>query len=654
MKQRSLLVFLAAVFLLKAIVALQLDRHPLLQPETGLDTTAYVELAKRVAAGDLSLGPGLYYVAPLYIYFLALIYAVTKSFTAARLAQAALGTLAVGLMFAMARDWFGRRAAWGTAVLAALTGIFTYYEDLLLQSSLDVALTAVALWLLGRAVRGGRTRDYVLSGVAFGIAALNRPNMLVAAVPIALLLIAMRRFKPGVMLIAGVLAGVAPVAVRNVAVARQWSLVSSHGGINFFIGNGPGATGYFHAVPGMRSTIEGLAQDARRVAERATGRRLTDAEVSSYYTGATWSWIRQHPAAWAWLLLRKTYGVFNAAHVSIPFSYTFYAYDAGTLLRFCFVGPWLLIPLGVFGLIRAAPKSGYLVWLLFVPAYAASIVLFFITERYKLPLFVPMAVGSGAALDWLTRNFDVRRGAVLAALFVAANWPLHLDDGRAEERTRMAEYHAGRGEVSEGERWTALALAIAPDPAAVDVRVGGQYINSRQAQPAIDHLRDADRLRPGDARTEYLLGRALLGGGRPAEAAPVLQRALDHRVDVPLAGYDLAVALQQSGDLAGAAKALRAVVPPADTDVEVWLQLGKRAGEINAPDLAAAFFRRAVAAAPRLARAHHLLGLALLLMGRYDEAAVEFTTALQLDPSNADARAALAYCERRRAPVTAR
>ncbi|HKS24764.1 MAG TPA: glycosyltransferase family 39 protein [Thermoanaerobaculia bacterium] len=641
MKQRALLVFLGAVFVLKATVALQLDRHPLLQPETGLDTTAYVALAKRVAAGDLALGPGLYYVAPLYIYFLALIYAVTKSFTAARLVQAALGTVAVGLMFAMARDWFGRRAAWFAAVLAALTGVFTYYEALILQSSLDVFLAALALWLLAK-------QRWLLAGAAFGIAALNRPNMLVAAVPIALLLIAMRRFKPGVLLLAGVLAGVAPVAMRNVVVARQWSLVSSHGGINFYIGNGPGATGYFHAVPGMRSTIEGLAQDARRVAEGATGRRLTDAEVSAYYTGATWSWIRQHPGAWVALLLRKTYGVFNAAHVSTPFSYTFYAYDAGTLLRFCFVGPWLLIPLGVFGLLLAKPR----VWMLFVPAYAGSIVLFFITERYKLPLFVPMAVGSGAALDWLTRHFDVKRGAALAALFVAANWPLHLDDGRAEERTRMAEYYAGRGDVAEGERWTALALAMAPDPAAVDVRVGGQYINSRQAQPAIDHLRAADQLHPNDARTEYLLGRALLGGGRPAEAAPVLQRAIDHHVDVPLAGYDLAVALQQTGDLAGAAKALRAVVPPPDTDVEVLLQLGKRAGEINAPDLAEVFFRRAVAAAPRLGRAHHLLGLALLVMRRYDEAAVEFTTALQLDPNNADARAALAYCERRR--VTAR
>jgi len=34
---------------------------------------------------DIALGPGLYYVAPLYIYFLALCYAIAKTFTIARI-----------------------------------------------------------------------------------------------------------------------------------------------------------------------------------------------------------------------------------------------------------------------------------------------------------------------------------------------------------------------------------------------------------------------------------------------------------------------------------------------------------------------------------------------------------------------------------------
>ena len=83
--------FLAGVFVLKLLVVLQLRDHPLLQPDVGLDTAAYAELARRVVAGDLALGPGLYFVSPLYIYFLAAGLAVTDSFTAVRIAPGAAG-----------------------------------------------------------------------------------------------------------------------------------------------------------------------------------------------------------------------------------------------------------------------------------------------------------------------------------------------------------------------------------------------------------------------------------------------------------------------------------------------------------------------------------------------------------------------------------
>jgi hypothetical protein len=73
--------FLAAVFLLKLVVLLQLQHHPLLEPEGALDTAAYVSLARRVLGGDLWLGPGLYYVSPLYIYVLAALLGLSDSFT---------------------------------------------------------------------------------------------------------------------------------------------------------------------------------------------------------------------------------------------------------------------------------------------------------------------------------------------------------------------------------------------------------------------------------------------------------------------------------------------------------------------------------------------------------------------------------------------
>src|SRR5207245_4515317 len=94
----GLFALLAGVFVLKFLVLVQLKDHPLTQPDSGLDTTAYVDLARAVLAGNVSLGPGLYYVSPLYIYFLAACLAIFHSFTALRVVQIALRTAAVGFI----------------------------------------------------------------------------------------------------------------------------------------------------------------------------------------------------------------------------------------------------------------------------------------------------------------------------------------------------------------------------------------------------------------------------------------------------------------------------------------------------------------------------------------------------------------------------
>ena len=150
--------FLAVVLAAKLVVVWQLRDHPLLHPDAGLDTTAYANLARQVVTGDLLLGPGLYFVSPFYIYFLAAGLAAFESFTAVRVLQAALGTIAVACVFFSAHAWFGPRAAWCAAVLAAATGIFTFYETIIIQSSVDAVLTAGALAALTAGLCGSGAR----------------------------------------------------------------------------------------------------------------------------------------------------------------------------------------------------------------------------------------------------------------------------------------------------------------------------------------------------------------------------------------------------------------------------------------------------------------------------------------------------------------
>lgn len=697
----ALAAFLAGVFALKLLVVLQLRDHPLVQPDVGLDTTAYVELARRVLAGDLALGPGLYYVSPLYIYFLAATLAATDAFTAVRVVQVLLGTLSVLFVFLTAKEWYGARAAWLAAALAALTGLFTFYEALLFQAALDPFLASASLLALARALSRGGPRRYLLCGLLFGIATLNRPNFALAAACLALALLAARRMRPAALLLAGVLAGLAPVAIRNVVVTGEWALVSSQGGLNFYIGNGEGATGFYRQVRGIRPTIDGQALDARRVAERAAGRSLSDTEVSDYFYDQAWSWIRQHPASALALVARKLGYAFIAQHIALPYSYPFYAYDAGTALRFYAVGPWLLVPLGLVGLLWAAPasrRSEYLIWIAFVPAYAIAVAVFFVSERYRLPLLVPLCVGAGAAVDLVLRRVwleadklstgrlgDNRRSggqeaffrraikfllislspvslpasrvlanrhprllapaAVFVALFTYANWPRALHDGRWEEGLRMAQRLVILGRYDEANEWARRLETGAPRPGLAAYGIGMQYREVGQPALAVEHLERARQLDPDQAIVHYGLGQALLDAGRAREAIEHLRRGFDAGVDVPLAGYDLAVALERVGDYPAAAAVVRRIVPREDDDHEAWLKIGRLASRVKAPAVAEPFFRRAVEMRPDQAGARKQYGLNLLLLGRHEEAARELAAAVRLDPRDPDSLAHLAYSE---------
>ncbi len=655
MTRNRFLLFLAGVLALKLVAVAQLWDHPLLQPDAGLDTTVYTQLAARVRAGDLALGPGLYFVSPLYIYFLAAVLGVTRSYGAALGVQALLGAAAVGCIFVAAREWFGRRAAWIAAALAALTGVFTFFESVLLQSALDPFLTAAALAALAVALHRHRdeaARWFFAAGLAFGVQALNRPNVLAPALAIAVLLVLMGRWRGALLVAVGLAVALAPAAIRNGLVAGTWSPLASHGGLNFYIGNNGEADGTYHVVDGITPDISGQAGDARSVAQQALGRTLTDAEVSAYFYRLGFDWMRAQPTAALRLFLRKIGYAFTAEHLTLNYSYPFYAYDMRTLLALLVIGAGLLVPLGAAGAVCAAPTrevGAWLIWISFVPVYAIAVALFFVSERYRLPLLIPMCVCAGGAIDWAialrargSHGRVAAAAAVVTAAAIAVNWPLGLDDGRTEERTRMAEQLIANGRANDAEPWIALAAADPRQGGLVEFRAGRALLQQHQADAAVRHLDRAAALDPSRPEIDYALGQALMDAGKAAEAVPHLRKAVAGGVRVDVARFDLARALALAGGRAGAVATLHTVQPHAAGDAASWMALGDLALQLEAADLAASFYERAVAAAPNAAKAHEQHALALAVAGRSREALPEFEQAVALDPNDSAAELNLA------------
>jgi len=643
----------AAAFTARLIVLAQLHAHPLLQPTGGLDSDVYVRLAERAAGGDWALGPDPYFVSPLYIYFLALVRrAFGPSLLVPRVVQALLGAAAVGLGATTARRLFASPVTAGVAAwLAALTGVFAFHEIVLLQSSLDPFLTALALFLLVRAAQTESTRDYALAGAAFGLLVANRPNALAAAAAIALAVVAAGRTRrsllQAVALGAGLLVPLAPFALRNRLVAGEWILVSSHGGLNFYIGNNPEADGTYHSVPGVTPAIEGQARDARLLAEKARGRPLSASEVSDYFYDRAFEFIRSEPRAALGLFAHKLAYALNAVEVPLNYSYAYFSRDEPTLLRALGVGSWLLVPLGLVGLLVHPPvasRPAWISWAVFVPAYLGSLALFFVSARYRLPLLVPLCVSAGTAVaqlaTWL-RSGKRRQAflalAGLAGLLLFSNWDLGLDDGRGPEASEMVLHHLAAGREAEARALLARSEPLLANPALLYYRMGLGYVERgepAQAAPLFARALEAD---PGQPDVQLSLGQALLAAGQAAAAEPHLRAARDEGIAPLESGYDLARALAALGRTPEAKDALRrATSSGADVD-DSALPFGMLALGLGAPDLAEPLLARAVSQKPASPEAREAHGLALAQLGRSPQARAELEAALRLDPSRASA-----------------
>lgn len=643
----------ALAVVLRGILLAQLHDHPLLQPGFGLDTDLYLTLAQRVAGGDLALAPDAYPAAPLYIYFLgAALAAGGGSLLAARVVQILLGALAVWLMGDTARRVFGPAAALPAALLAALCGPFAFNEILILQSALDPVLTALALWSLARALEVPQARPWLMAGIAWAALAVNRPNALPFVAVLALALAWSRRrqaIRPVAALAAGAAIVIAPVALRNLVVTGELVLVAAHGGFNFFVGNNPEADGTYRSVEGVTPSSVRQQADARVVAEAALGRTLSDGEVSSYFYRRAFHWIASSPADAAALALRKIRYVLSAGEISLNYSYAYYRGDEATLLRGMPVAAWLLLPLGLVGLLACRHGGEYWIWAGFVPVYALSVAVFFVSERYRMPLLVPLGMAAGALLGQLVAFArtgawarSARVVAVTVLVAVATSWPTGLDDGRGEERTAMAETLIRRGEVARGQQVADRALPAHPEPAMLLFRVGRALQARGDRGAAIARYQQALSHDTARAEVRYFLGQCLLDEGRVAEAIPHLDAAVTADVRLDVAPFDLARALASTHEHDAARRALARLRIPDTADIASFAGAGQLAEALGDGALAIRFYAQASERPDAPVAMMERLGVLLAMAGRAPEAVTVLERAALRAPAEASLRLNLA------------
>jgi 4-amino-4-deoxy-L-arabinose transferase-like glycosyltransferase len=151
------------------------------------DSRGYDEWAGRLAAGDW-IGTEVFYQAPLYPYFLGVIYAVfDRDLLIVRIVQALLGSTACVLLGLAAARLFSNRAGLLAGLGLGLYAPAIFLDGLIQKSTLDVFFVCLALWCISELVVDPRRRPIWLAlGMVLGGLSLTREN---AAVLVGIVLV---------------------------------------------------------------------------------------------------------------------------------------------------------------------------------------------------------------------------------------------------------------------------------------------------------------------------------------------------------------------------------------------------------------------------------------------------------------------------------
>jgi tetratricopeptide (TPR) repeat protein len=614
-------VFLVAI-VVRAIHVWQM-RHTMFFSVLMGDSRGYDAWAQRIANGDW-VGSEVFYQAPLYPYFLGLVYWLFgHDLMAVRIIQAVLGALGCVALAMAAMRLFSPRAGLIAGLMLALYPPAIFFDGLLQKSVLDVLFVCVALAIVAKVVREGDSqRRWLTLGVVLGALTLTRENALALVLVVVVWSLARAPlYMPA--LIAGLLLVLAPVAARNYVVGGAMYLTTSQFGSNLYIGNNPRADGSYVALREGRGSPEFERLDATELAEQGSGRTLTPSEVSAYWTAQAWTYVRSHPRAWLALQLHKARLLVSRTEMIDTESQASHAeYSAplailGTVWHF-----GVLLPLAPLGLMTTWSERRRLApFYALALVYALSVIAFFVVARYRLPL-VPwlMLFASAAFVSWPRPR--AAAVATVALFAVLANWPTHT------EARQLA--------ITENNLGAALQENSRLDDAIARYRRALQF--DATYQPALNNLGTALRAKghvdealqtyeaalaqgPTSNASLYLnRGNALMQQGRTAEAVASFRRAMATDAQSATARQALANALYDVGTDAIA----RGDFPAAESALREALTLRRDYAE-----------------------AHNNLGIALASQGRLADAVREWEAALRIKPDFADARRNLALAQGR-------
>ncbi len=579
-----------------------------------IDPLWYHEAGQRIANGDW--GPFPLFRAPVYPTLLGIVYSVFgPDLTAARMLNVVLQACNAWAVWRIGSAYFSAQAGVLAGLLMALNGMCIYFSCELVPACAEMLVATSVAWSSLRLKRDSSAATLAICGLAWGLAAITRPNFMLLFPLVPILLIRANAMRAAVRTVGvwslAALLPILPVTSANYLMSREFVLIATQGGVNLWIGNNPDATGALAVLPGYGNTWQ--LEDAEFEAERETGKPLGPSEISAHYHRKAFAFMRENPAHAARLMIRKTALFVNRFEISNNKHITYFASLSPWLPYLIYLNFGVLIPLSVLGVwYRRRDNSAW--WLaLLATTYAVSVILYFVAARFRMPL-VPWlcllsALGIAGTLD-LIRSGTPRNQWIAAIILIITTALVYMNPWK------LSEANVSWARFMEGNAFMALGQVDSARVRFQETVQSGETLDMAHLNLGVIAYRENDL---HTAKREYLLS---------LEANPNRAATLNN----------LGTVLETEGDTTGALDAYQRAltIRPLDGDARHNLaglnfRIGVRYLKSDHDSLAIHYLRQCIDHEPS-AVAYYNLAIALGRRAKQTEAREAILRALALDP----------------------
>lgn len=508
-------------FLIRVLFIFDVEGSPFVQ-NLFSDSKIYYDWAKEIVSSGNWVGSEVFFMSPGYPYFLAIIFKLTgNSIDFVRIIQALISTFTIPLVYLTARNLFEKRSALIAAFLASIYSGFIFYSVLILGETIQIFLAAWLLYLLSKNVDNNYPKHWFYSGLILGLTALFRANILIFVITAIIWLVVLMRkndelkklFKKTILyLMLGTAIPILPITIRNYLAADDIVLLSSNGGINFFLGNNKDAPGIFKSPKDFD-----LFQDMAGIkyAKKITGKNLKPSESSDYWYQRGLQFITHNPGDAFLLSVKKILLFFDNDEnpQSSTMDITFYRHFS-SLLKIPFPDFLFVIIFAIAGMIlfRKEWNRHKLVYL-FLISYIISTVMFFIIGRFRLaamPIFIVFAGAGIKELIQIVREKEIKRLffpslGISVYLIILFSLTPKFNFSNHDAYVNLGNVYFDQAKYNDALNYFNQALYIRESDLTY-VLVGNTYAAKRDSANAVKSYQKAISLNPDYALAYFNLG----------------------------------------------------------------------------------------------------------------------------------------------------